>query len=310
VILTITPNPSIDLLYEAETLVWDDANRVEMPRRRAGGQGINLTRAARVLGAKSDAVAFFGGHTGNELRALLDQDAINYFVVPIKGETRLFVAVRETSTGRSMLVNPRGPILNATDGDALLAEVEKICVQSKPAWVVCCGSLPRGLPEDFYCNIGKIAHANNGTFIADCDGAPLEHAVRFGCDLITPNQFEAERLVGQPVIELSDAVQAARELLGAASQVLIKLGERGAVLANANGCWHADGRDISAGSAVGAGDAFLAAFLAADLAGEPPQNALRSAVAAGGAVLLSEGSELMTRADYEDVLADVKLLRL
>src|SRR5947207_2890243 len=114
-ILTVTPNPSIDLLYEADTLVWDDANRVAMPRRRAGGQGINLTRAACVLGADSVALALFGGTTGAELKALLDEDATNYFAIAMAGQTRVFVAVRETTTGRSLLINPRGATLSDTE---------------------------------------------------------------------------------------------------------------------------------------------------------------------------------------------------
>ncbi|HUP88831.1 MAG TPA: hypothetical protein VM100_05765, partial [Longimicrobiales bacterium] len=106
-ILTVTPNPSVDLLFEADELCWDDANRVEMPRRRAGGQGVNLTRAARVLGGESVVIAFFGGVTGAELKLLLDDDATPYIDVPIAHDSRVFVAVRERSTGRSMLINPR-----------------------------------------------------------------------------------------------------------------------------------------------------------------------------------------------------------
>src|SRR5688572_33222436 len=97
-ILTITPNPSIDYLFEAETLCWDDANRVEMPRRRAGGQGINLTRAARVLGGESVALAFFGGSAGHDLKAMLHDEGTPFIDVPIEADTRVFFGVRETST--------------------------------------------------------------------------------------------------------------------------------------------------------------------------------------------------------------------
>lgn len=309
-IVTVTPNPSIDLLYEAETLVWDDANRVEMPRRRAGGQGINLTRAARLFGAESIAVAFFGGAAGEELRALLDDDGTSYSAIPIAAETRVFVAVRETATGRSMLINPRGPILTPSDRTHLLTRVKDLCTQSRSGWLVCAGSIPRGIGNDVYAEIAQIAHAHGWKMIADCDGEALELAISKGCDLLAPNQHEAERVAGRPITSIAEAATAARALLASSPTVLLKLGERGAVLANAEGLWHAVGPAMPQGSAVGAGDAFLAAYLAAIMTETPPKEALRSAVAAGSAVLLSHGTDLLTRADYDTVLANVTLSRL
>jgi 1-phosphofructokinase family hexose kinase len=305
VILTVTPNPSIDLLHETEKLVWDDANRVETPRRRAGGQGINLTRAARVLGHDSIAVAFFGGNSGKELQSLLEKDEVNYVAIPIAGDTRVFVAVRETSSGRAMLINPRGPVLGDRERSALIDQVEALCMRIKPDWVVCSGSVPRGLQDDLYAAIAHIAHANDCRFAADCDGAPLELAIEQGCDVIVPNQHEAERLVRAPIDSVQDAAAAARSLLDISPRVLIKLSEQGAVLAHADGCWHARPPAFQQGSAVGAGDAFLAGFLVAEKNGAPPQEALRQAVAAGTAVLRSKSTDLLTRSDYDDVLSDI-----
>lgn len=309
-ILTVTPNPSIDLLYEAEKLVWDDANRVEMPRRRAGGQGINVTRAARALGGASVAVAYFGGREGAELKALLDVDDTPYIDVPIEHSTRTFVAVRETATGRSMLINPRGPSLGQPDRDNLLAAIEIACEALKPRWVVCGGSIARGLGDDLYGDIAQIAHAFGCSFIADCDGAPLTAALEQGCELIVPNEHEAERLLSTTISSVEDAVAAARALRAIAPRVLIKLAERGAVLADASGCWFAKGVTSRTGSAVGAGDAFLGSFLVAEKDGAPPEEALRRAVAAGGAVLSSVGTALLTRSDYASALESVSVSAL
>lgn len=304
-ILTITPNPSIDLLHEAEALVWDDANRVEMPRKRAGGQGINLTRAARELGGDSTALAFFGGHAGAELTGLLNDDGTPHIAVPITHETRTFVAVRETGTGRSLLINPRGPELTEDDRARLLAAVQQACAALKPEWVVCSGSVPRGVGNDVYALISRIAHEAGALFSADCDGEALERAVQAGCDLLAPNQHEAGRLLNQPVVSVPEAGAAAQSLLSAAPTVLIKLGAAGAVLATRQGVWHAAGPAIGDGSAVGAGDAFLAGFLVAQKNGAPPYEALRRAVAAGAAVLRSRGSTLLTRADVQAAQQDV-----
>lgn len=306
-ILTITPNPSLDYLFEAETLCWDDANRVEMPRRRAGGQGINLTRAARVLGGESVALGLLGGSAGEEIKRLLSQEGTPFIDVSIAAETRVFFGVRETTTGRSMLVNPRGPVLTNIERDALLSAVAQACEELKPRWVVGAGSIPRGLGNDLYARIAAIANATGASFVADCDGAALASAVAAGCALIAPNKHEAQRLTYTSMDTLEDALAGARALRSTAPNVLIKLGEAGAVAASEEGCWLARGPRMQSGSAVGAGDAFLAAMLVAKENGAPLNEALRSAVAAGTAVLLSRGSDLLSYSDYLDILPDVNV---
>jgi 1-phosphofructokinase family hexose kinase len=309
-IVTVTPNPSIDLLFDAEHLVWDDANRIESPRRRAGGQGINLTRAVHVLGGKSIAVALLGGATGADLKSLLEHEQIRCDVVTIPAETRTFVAVRELASGRSLLLNSKGPVLGESERRRLLQTLDNVCVECAPRWLVCAGSIPRGMGADLYAQVGKRVRARSVAFVADCDGEALEAAVQSGCDLLAPNQHEAGRLVGRTIVSIDDAAHAARSLTRAAPRVLIKLAENGAVLAQGDRCWHAVGNSIAHGSAVGAGDAFLAAFLVADARGEAPEQALRSAVAAGGAVLLSTGADLLCRADYEAQLLRVEVSAL
>jgi 1-phosphofructokinase family hexose kinase len=309
-ILTITPNPSIDYLFEAETLCWDDANRVEMPRRRAGGQGINLTRAARVLGGESIALAFFGGDSGEQLKSMLRAEGTPLIDVPIEAETRVFFGVRETATGRSMLVNARGAILAQRDRMRLLVRVQQACEELKPEWVVCSGSVPRGIGDDLYAEIADMVHAHGLRFVVDCDGAQLTNAVAKGCDLIAPNHHEAERLSYLSIPAANEAVTAANALRAVAAEVYVKLGAGGAVAASRAGTWIAHGPQLQSGSAVGAGDAFLAALLVAKEKGAPLEEALRSAVAAGTAVLKSRGSDLITRSDYDETLREVQLTQV
>jgi 1-phosphofructokinase family hexose kinase len=305
VILTITPNPSVDYLFEAETLCWDDANRVEMPRKRAGGQGINLTRAARLLGGESTALALMGGSAGADLTSMLRAEGTPLITVPIDHDTRVFFGVRETGTGRSMLVNARGPILTEHDRARLLDAVRAACRNHEPSWVVCSGSVPRGLGDDLYATIAEIAHDAGARFVADCDGEQLANAVKRGCDLIVPNKHEAERLSYRAISDRKDAINVARSLSSAAKEVYLKLGVDGAIAMTGDHAWLAKGPQMKSGSAVGAGDAFLAALLVAKEKGAPPEEALQNAVAAGTAVLASRGSDLLTRSDYESVLRDV-----
>jgi 1-phosphofructokinase len=308
-LLTVTPNPSLDLLFEAERLVWDDANRLDPPRRRVGGQGINAVRAAVALGARGVVVAPFGGRTGDELLDRLRAERIDVEPVAIAGETRTFVGVR-VRDGTSLLLNARGAECTRDDEARLLDATRAAIRRTSPAWVACCGSVPPGFDVGFHGRVGEIARSLGARFVADCDDDALRHAQRW-CDVLVPNRHEAERLAGRDIGSVAAAAYTAATLRrGGARVVAITLGEDGAVAADPFGAWHAAGPIERAGSAVGAGDAFLAALLLALDAGAQTSDALAAAVAAGGAVLRATGEAMMTRADYEAVLADVRVQEL
>jgi len=332
-ITTLTPNPSLDLLFAADRLVWDDANRIPMPRRRPGGQGLNVARAVRALdpAAAVMAIAPLGGTVGAELRQMLEAEGTPLTGVPIDGETRVFVGVRESETGRALLLNPRGPTVTAAEVEALLEAVDHALAgacgsPSGPGsagappgrdgapWLVASGSLLPGLPADFYARVGRLARSHGARFVPDGDGAALAEAVQ-GADLLAPNELEAGRLVGRTVDSPAAAFPAARELLGRGPErVVVTLGADGAVAADAGGAWWARPVPPSVAepalrgaSAVGAGDAFLAALLLALDGGVPLPDALGNAVAAGTAVLLSDGAVLLRREDALDVRRWVKV---
>lgn len=310
-IVTLTPNPSLDVLFEADRLVWDDANRLAAPRRRPGGQGINVARAVLELDADAFAVAPLGGAIGVMLRRMLERERTPLQVVEIAGETRLFVGVREGGSGRSLLLNPRGCELRAEEVDALAEATLSAVGSARAAWLACCGSVPPGVAEDFYARLGVEARERGVAFVPDCDGEPLKLAAQAGCDLLVPNAHEAGRLLGRRVRGAEDAAAAARGLLRFGPRwAAITLGADGAVAATANGAWHAVAPQASGGSAVGAGDAFLAALLVAFERGAEAPEALRHAVAAGTATLFSTNTALLRRADVDSVLPDVVLTRI
>jgi len=239
-VLTITPNPSIDLLFETERLVWEDANRMAMPRRRVGGQGINVVRALGALGGDGAAIALLGGPAGQEAEDLVRAEGHRLIRIEAEGDTRVFVATRERATGRSLLLNPRGPQSTSRSGDALVAAAEAAIRELAPPWVACCGSVPPGVPTDTYARIARTAHEAGRRFVADCDGETLGLALNAGCELLVPNGHEAERLTGRRIASVADAAAVAAELRDHGVDVVcITLGERGAVLAGETGSWHA-----------------------------------------------------------------------
>jgi 1-phosphofructokinase len=308
-ILTLTPNPSLDFLFEADSLAWDDANCVAEPRRRPGGQGINVARAAGVLGVHCRAIALLGGATGGEIRRHLDAEGTDLLAVPRSGETRIFMAVR-VADGRSLLLNPRGAACDAATERRLLDATAKALRLAPPRWLACCGSVPPGFTPGFYRDVAALGHAAGARVVVDCDGELLRSAAA-DCDLLVPNEHEAARLLGRAINGVEEAGLAAVALLefGAACAA-ITLGGNGAVIARGRAVWHARLPPRTAGSAVGAGDAFLAALLARIDAGDEAPAALRHAVAAGGAVLRSTGDVLLDREDYHAALAETTLQQL
>lgn len=347
-ILTLTPNPSLDLLFTADRLVWDDANRVPMPRRRPGGQGINVVRAIRALepGAAARAIAPLGGAVGRELEAMLTVEGTPLTAVASPGETRVFVGVRERGGARTLLLNPRGPDVGRDVEERLMAAVMdaldhgRIAARDGPddgpgegpgdgpgegpgeggsRWLACCGSLLPGLGVDFYARAGAAARERGWSFVPDCDGEPLRVAVEAGADLLVPNIHEAERLLGRAIGDVPEAGDAARELLGMGPRMaVVTMGADGAVAATADGCWHACTirtpalrAELEAGSAVGAGDAFLAALLLSQVRGDAAAaESLGQAVAAGAGTLLSRGDQLVRRSDVARAAPHVTVARL
>ena len=307
-ILTITPNPSLDLLFEAERLVWDDANRIEEPRRRPGGQGINLSRAARVMGIPTHALALLGGDTGDEIARVLTAEGMPLTAVRIAATTRTFVGVRELATGRSLLLNARGPVLSQTEREALIDAVETTCAAVKPDWVACCGSVPRGIGDDVYAQIGAIAKHCGARFVADCDGDALRAAEPL-CDLLAPNRHEAERLTGRTIDSVDAAAHAVLEL-ARRRIAAITLDADGAVLSDGTSVWLGKPTlPIPGGNTVGAGDAFLAGLLGG-LEASAYLGALAAAVTAGTAVLHSGGDHMVTLAAIAEVSKTIEVRQL
>jgi 6-phosphofructokinase 2 len=239
-------------------------------------------------------------------------------VAEARAETRVFVAVRERRTGRSLLLNPRGGAAGEEEQAALLTELqgalraelqEAAAAQAAP-WVVSSGSVPPGFGEDFHARVCDVALGMGARVVVDSDG-PALRAAAARCTLLVPNRHEAERLLGAAIRSMRDAGDAALALLrDGAAYAAITLGEEGAVLAT---CGVSDVLFAQApaapahASAVGAGDAFLAGLLL-KLGVVDDGSALRYAVACGTAVLHADGAALLRVQDVErlEPLTDMK----
>ncbi|MET9426757.1 MULTISPECIES: 1-phosphofructokinase [unclassified Streptomyces] len=309
-ILTVTPNPSLDRTYEVPVLERGEVLRATGERTDPGGKGVNVSRAVAAAGYRTVAVVPLGGAPGALVAELLAAQGIEVAPVPLKGDTRSNIAVVEPD-GTLTKINAPGPALTPAESEAILAAVGAYASDADCTWVACGGSLPRGLPPEWYADLVTRAHGYGARIALDTSGPSLTAALRGRPDVVKPNAEELAEAVGRPLATVGDAVKAAEELLaGGAGAVLASLGADGQLLVTASGALYGHAA-VPAGSVrsdVGAGDASLAGFLAAG--GEGP-DALMAAVAHGAAAVQLPGSEMPTPTDLDPaavtVTADVPL---
>ncbi|MEU8765070.1 1-phosphofructokinase [Streptomyces sp. NPDC048659] len=305
-ILTVTPNPSLDRTYEVPALDRGEVLRASAERVDPGGKGVNVSRAVAAAGHRTVAVVPLGGAPGALVAQLLAGQGIEVAPVPLAGQTRSNIAIAEPD-GTLTKVNAPGPELTPEESETVLATV----FAHAPAadWIACCGSLPRGLAPEWYAALVTRAHGAGARIALDTSGPSLLAALAARPDVVKPNAEELAEAVGRPLATVGDAVKAAEELRDrGAGAVLASLGADGQLLVEADGVHYGRASVSAVRSNVGAGDASLAGFLAAGGTGPA---ALAAAVAHGAAAVQLPGSEMPTPADLDPaavtVTADVPL---
>lgn len=302
-IVTVTPNPSLDRALDVDHLAVGEVNRAYAVHVDAGGKGINVSRALVRQGIASLAVLPVGGVDGERLVGLLAEHDVPAAPVPVHGDTRSNITLVDAS-GATTKVNAPGVPLTPDEVDALLGVVEAR-LEAGPSAVVGAGSLPAGAGDDFYVKLAALAGRYGVSVALDTSGTPLAHAVRAGgLELIKPNEHELAELVGREIGTVGETVKAAREAIAAGTRaVLVSLGAYGAMLVTADSSWWAGGPPLQPASTVGAGDTTLAGYLSA--VGRDPGERLRTAVAWGRAAVLLPGTQVPDPSQID--LATVRL---
>ncbi|MET3983996.1 1-phosphofructokinase [Streptomyces sp. PvR034] len=291
-ILTVTPNPSLDRTYEVPALDRGEVLRATAERVDPGGKGVNVSRAVAAAGVRTTAVLPLGGAPGTLIAELLGAQGVDVTAVAITGQTRSNISVAEPD-GTLTKINAAGPELSGAES-ALLLETVRGC-SAGADWIACCGSLPRGLAPEWYAELVDRAHAAGARIALDTSGPALLAALAARPDVIKPNAEELAAAVGRPLATLGDVVKAAEELRArGARAVLASLGADGQLLVEADGAHYGTAAVSAVRSNVGAGDASLAGFL---IAGGTGPEALASALAHGAAAVQLPGSAMPTPAD-------------
>ena len=289
-IITLTPNPSIDRTIGVPELQPGEVNRATTSRIDPGGKGVNVSRALSANGVDTIAVLPLGGPEGHLMSELLDAAGVRHQGVTVPGTLRMNIAIVEPD-GTTTKVNEPGPALGPEHTDALLSGVAANAAPG--AWVVGCGSLPPGADPNLLADLITRARALGAKVAVDSSGAPMAAAIAAKPDLIKPNHEELEELVGRGLPTLGEVVKAAQEVVGSGIEtVVVSLGGDGAVLVNGDTAIHAVASISNPLSTVGAGDCLLAGLLAAFSRQATPEQALEEGVRWGAAAVTLPGSQV------------------
>jgi len=293
-IVTLTPNPSVDRTIEVPQLVRGAVLRATSSRVDPGGKGVNVARALIAHGVTATAVLPAGGAEGAQLAALLAAEGIGIAPVPVAGAVRANVSVVEPD-GTVTKLNEQGPDLSSDETTALVRATLEAARGAE--WVVASGSLPRGVAAAFYAHLVDALRDEGVRVAVDTSGQALAVALDARPDLVKPNREELAEVTGLTVRTLGEAVDAAQALRSRGPvTVLASLGPDGAVLVDDTGVTHGEARVDTPRGAVGAGDALLAGFLAGG--GKGP-DALAEALAWGAAAASLPGSHMPTPHDLD-----------
>ena len=291
-IVTVTLNAGLDRTLTVPNFQRGQRHRASQGLTLAGGKGINVARALKRLDVPVVATGLAGGRTGTRIVEELTAEAILNDFVRIADESRTSTAVVDPTAGSYTEINEWGP---RVEPDELVMLLDKLAYLSRGAdMVVFAGSLPRGVQDTFYAEAIRDLHRRNVRTVLDSEGQPLRLGAEAEPFLVSPNQSEAEGLVGHEFRDEEDCINALERIAD--------MGPRNVLITSEAACfglfreerrrvmYRAQAARVEPVSAVGSGDVLLAAFLAARFAERPLDEALRSAVAAGAASTVELGA--------------------
>jgi 1-phosphofructokinase/tagatose 6-phosphate kinase len=308
-IITVTLNAAIDKSLSVPNFRLGRRHRTVEQRTMAGGKGVNIARTLKMLGQPVIATGFAGGATGTHIVEQLTEESILNDFVRIREESRTNTSVLDPTTGQQTEINERGPAVSEREVE--LFRDKLLYLARGAAIVVFAGSLPRGVEPDLYASLIGDLQRLDVTTVIDTDGEPLRQAARAEPDLVSPNVFEAEELVGHEFAGEDERLQVVREIAA--------MGPREVIMTLPDGCFAqliVDGQSHIKRARIeqrepiarrGSGDAFLAGYIAARYEGRPSDNCLRLGVACGAESTGRLEAGLIDPREARRLMGDVEL---
>lgn len=308
-ILTVTLNAAIDRTVAVPSFRQGHRHRAVEASTFAGGKGVNIARTLKLLGRPVIATGLAGGPTGARLMERLAEESILTDFTWINGDSRTNLAVVDPTSGEQTEINERGPEVTAEELERFrekllyLARGAKICVIA--------GSLPPSVPPSFCAMLVSDLNALDVETILDAEGEPLSVGLRAGPQAVTPNQLEAEEIVGHEFADRSELVSGLDELIALGASEALITSERGCVASLGAGgereVWEVAAPEVEPVSTVGSGDALLAGFVAKRFDGASPEECLAFAVACGAESTQHFGAGTVESSEVERLVPSVSI---
>jgi len=312
VILTVTLNAAIDRTVAVPNFRLGRRHRAVESRTVAGGKGVNVARALNLLGRPVIAAGFVGGPTGTRMLEQLQEESVLTDFTRIAAETRINLAVIDPTSGEQTEINERGPAVSPEEVQRLFERIAYLAGGAKLC--VLAGSVPPGAGDDLYARLISDLSRRGIPVVLDAEGEAMLEGIRAGASMVTPNEREAEELVGQEFADRGDLAQGLLEL--------VRLGAGEAAITRPEGCVAAVGEGSSRRllevhteplepvSTVGSGDAFLAGYVAARYEGRSPEECLAYGVACGAESTQHFGAGSLDPTEVDRLLDRVEVREL
>lgn len=301
-IVTLTMNPVLDKTAEANLVVPEKKTRCETPVYEPGGGGLNVSRAIKKLGGESLAFFLAGGDNGKKVEQLLKEEKVTSKKINSGANTRENLMVYDKKTGHQYRFVMPGPEIEEKHWKKVLEELEKL--SPKPTYLVASGSLPPGVPDDFYARIASYSKKNDIRFVLDTSGPSMREAMDVGVHLLKPNLREIGDMLDKNEMTGMELEESVKEILRKdyCKVLVVSLGAKGALMARQNDMMeYIVPPAMPVVSAVGAGDSMVGGILVGCIKGFWPEQSVRYGVAAGTAAAMTPGSELCRKEDTDKI---------
>jgi 1-phosphofructokinase family hexose kinase len=307
-IVTLTVNPAIDRTISVDRLAFEDRAYIDSRHDSAGGRGINAACVIHSFGGKALAIFPSGGKNGKRLEEFLASFGYPTVAVPVRDEIRTNLTITDRQ-GLTVNLNEAGPQLEKAEVHRLEKAVQKNL--DGASWLLLCGSLPPGVPSDFYARLIDMARRRKVNTLLDSDGPPLREGIEAGPTAAAPNQPEAERLLNRALVTRNHFLDATERIRAMGPQmVVLSLGSRGALGAIEGAIIEAIPPRVDVLCPIGSGDALAAAFAWSMEKDCNFADAIRWGVATGTASASLPGLRLASLAQAKEIYQQVEVRRI
>lgn len=299
-IVTITLNPVIDKNISVPRLMPEKKIRCEHMLEEAGGGGINVSKALKILGQDSLALMPMGGYNEPHLKALLTEKEINFHSFHSAAEVRENISIFDEDNHKQYRIVMEGKPQSPSLDKEILAYISSLV--PPPKIIVISGSNPKGISTNFYGDLAMLTNSLSAKLIVDTSGPALKSALDQGVYLIKPNLQELGTLVGDENLTPENAVAAAQHFIHTSKceAIVVSMASEGAMLITQNFLKNIKAPKVDVKSTIGAGDSLVAGIVFKTLKGEKLEDAIRFGIACGSAATLHSGTRLFSK---EDVFA-------